>query len=173
MKCYYLGFEMPDKWTFRMKKIRRFIMKFVRGELILVPFAGKYRFHSPDRVFIYNDINLEIPADHHVDASLLYERIEPESIDTIIADPPYSHYQAITNYGNDRLQKISIFRRNVKGLLKVGGTYIELGYNSTGIKSFEKVALGICNLGGSHNDILVLVQRKMQYRIDSYIEGER
>lgn len=49
-------------------------------------------------------------------------------------------------------------------LLKPNGIYIELGYNSTGIdmKKAKKIALGICCCGSTHNDILILVQKKIK-----------
>ena len=86
----------------------------------------------------------------------------PETFDVIIADPPYSYYQAVIRYENKRLQKITRWRQTADYLLKKGGIYIELGYNSSGLRKniAKKIALGICCNGGSHNDILVLVQKK-------------
>lgn len=154
---------MPNKWTFKQPKLLDFIMRHIQPcDLVLLPFAGMYRFDDPNYTFIYNDINEDIEADFHMDSYLLKDVFKEAIFDCIIADPPYTHYQALTSYNNKKLQKISLWRKTANLLLKDGGTYIELGYNSTGLRReiAEKIALGICCNGGSHNDILILVQRK-------------
>jgi len=57
---------------------------------------------------------------------------------------------------------IKKWRITANFLLKAGGIYIELGYNTNGIwkKNAEKIALGICNSGGMTKDVLIIVQRK-------------
>lgn len=155
--------EMPNKWTFRQPKLISFIKKYIpQNSKVLIPFAGIYKFNDDINEYIYNDINDSIDADLHMDAYLLKDWFKKEYFDCIISDPPYTHYQAITNYKNRRLQRITLWRDTAYYLLKPEGIYIELGYNSTGLRKekAEKIALGICNNGGSHNDILIIVQRK-------------
>ena len=163
MKIEY-WFEMPNKWTFKQPKLLSFISKYIpKNSKILIPFAGKFRFGDMDNSeFIYNDINHEMNIDYNIEAHLLRNEFKKGYFDCIIADPPYTHYQAITIYNNKKLQKISLWRETANYLLKTNGIYIELGYNSTGLRKeiTKKIALGVCCLGGSHNDILIIVQRK-------------
>jgi len=163
MKIEY-WFEMPNKWTFKQKKLRSFILKFIKeNDIVLIPFAGIYRFENMKNCkFIYNDLNPEIKANFNVEAYKLKYFFKKEKFDVIITDPPYTHYQSLTEYNGHKIQCITRWRKTANYLLKKGGIYIELGYNSTGLRKeiADKIALGICCLGGSHNDILILVQRK-------------
>jgi DNA modification methylase len=172
MKFEYF-FEMPSKWTFKQKKLRKFILKYIPNDsIVLIPFAGKYRF--PNRLdntrFIYNDNNPEIEADYHLEAWDLDQVFENEYFDCIIADPPYSIFQFYAKYTKAKKEgKEADFKADyikwkevAYKMLKHSGIYIQLGYNSTGINLdlADKIALGICCNGSTHNDILILVQKK-------------
>ena len=69
MKFEY-WFEFRKKWTFEQPKLFKFISKFIpQNAKVLIPFAGMFRFGTIDgSKFIYNDINKEIKANHHVNA---------------------------------------------------------------------------------------------------------
>jgi len=163
-------FEMLNRWTFRMKKLRKFITDFIyklpKGSKILLPFAGKYRFDEfifDNYTFVYNDINLNIKSTHNIDAYKLVWLYEKESFDCIIADPPYSMYAAHRYYRHGYTE-ITIWRKSANFLLKPGGIYIELGWNSSGLRKniAKKISLGVCCTGGNHRDILILVQQKRE-----------
>ena len=59
--------------------------------------------------------------------------------------------------------KICRFRDSARYLLRPGGIYIELGYNSSGLWGLEKIALGICNVGVNRHDIIIAVQKKSNH----------
>lgn len=143
----------------------RFISKYIpKNSKILVPFAGKFRFGQIDgSEFIYNDINPEIQADHHIDAYKLVWLYPKGYFDCIIADPPYTIRKAIEIYKNRKHMKICRFRDSARYLLRPGGIYIELGYNSSGLWGLEKIALGICNVGVNRHDIIIIVQKKSNH----------
>lgn len=157
---------MPNKWTFKQNKLLNFILKYLpENRNVLIPFAGQYRFtkyESKGCTFTYNDINVDMEAGYHVEAWRLRKILHEESFGCIIADPPYTHYQGTKSYSGFKVQRITDWRKTANYLLKPNGIYIELGYNSTGLRQeiAEKIALGICCLGGSHNDILIVVQKK-------------
>ncbi|KKM87618.1 hypothetical protein LCGC14_1267020 [marine sediment metagenome] len=159
-------FEMPNKWTFMQKKLRQFILKYIpKNSKVLIPFAGEYRFNKiKNCTHIYNDLNPEINADYNMDAYLLKELFPKCYFDVIIADPPYTHEQVLRKHYGYKIKSISLWRKTAYYLLKPDGIYIELGYNSSGLrkKYAEKIALGICCLGAQHNDILILVQQKTE-----------
>lgn len=167
-------FEMPNKWTFKQKKLRKFILKYIpENSNVLIPFAGMYRFDKTKKcTFIYNDLNPKIKANHNIDAYLLKEKFPKHYFDVIIADPPFTHFQWFRKYnkakkeGNEKEFKTDInkWRETANYLLKNNGIYTELGFNSSGLRKnyAKKIALGICCLGGSHNDVLILVQQKIE-----------
>lgn len=172
MKFEYF-FEMPSKWTFEQPKLRNFILSYIpMNSKVLIGFAGQYRFPKrlDDTIFIYNDNNPDINVDYHLDAWDLDQVFETEYFDCIIADPPYSIFQFYAKYtkakkeGKEKEFKADYikWKETAYKLLKPNGIYIQLGYNSTGIsiELADKIALGICCNGSSHNDILILVQRK-------------
>lgn len=165
MKIEY-WFEMPNKMTFKQKKVLSFISKYIpKKSKILIAFAGIFRFGEIDSSkFIYNDIDPEIKANHHVDAYKLAWFYPKGYFDCIIADPPFAMLSTHRFYkfhirGSTQ---ITFWRETANFLLKNNGIYIELGWNSTGLRKrfAEKIALGICCIGGNHNDILILVQKK-------------
>lgn len=113
----------------------------------------------------YNDINLDIPADLRYDAYDLTQWVgSPSVYDTVIFDPPYTAFQAVRTYGGKKAQEVTHARDVVEYVLAPGGRVISLGFNSTGMgesRGFEKEALLLVNGGGSHNDIIVLSERKL------------
>lgn len=169
-------FEMPNRWTFKMKKLRKFLTKFIyelpRNSKILIPFAGQYRFDEfifENYNFIYNDLNPDIKADHNIEAYKLKDIFSEHYFDMIIADPPYTHYQGNVKYEGFQLQEITRWRKTANYLLRPGGIYIELGYNSQGLHHYKakKIAIGLCSLGASHNDIIIAVQQKPEDNVEA------
>lgn len=163
MKLKY-WFEMPNKWTFKQPKLLSFISNYIpSNSKVLIPFAGKSKFGSIDgSEFIYNDINPEIRADYHMNATELKNVFEKETFDCIITDPPFTYAKARTLYKNKSALIITKWRDTAFFLLKPNGIYIELGYDSNGLgkKRAMKIALGVCCLGALHHDILIVIQKK-------------
>ncbi len=173
MKLEY-WFEMPNKWTFKQKKLLSFISKFIpRDSKILIPFAGEFRFGTIDgSTFIYNDINPKIQANHNINAYKLVWLYGKASFDCIIADPPYSMFAAHRFYRQYGYTEITYWRKAADFLLKPNGIYIELGWNSSGLRKeiAEKIALGVCCTGGNHRDILILIQKKYN-NLENFIKS--
>lgn len=155
---------MPSIDTFKMKKLRQWILKWCQGRILNV-FGGRTRLSEYNGEILHNDLNQEIEADTHYDALFIDRYFEPESFDTIILDPPYSMFQAVHSYNGFRCQDITRVRKAIDKLLKNGGIVISLGWNSTGMskkRGYEKLAICIVSSGGSHNDIIITVERKMK-----------
>lgn len=157
---------MPSKWTFLQPLLFEYVLSHIpENTNVLIPFAGKYRiteYEGKGCKYVYNDLNPDIEADYHMEAYKLREIFKKESFGCIVADPPYTHYQGTKSYSGFKCQRITDWRNTANYLLKPGAIYIELGYNSTGLRMeiAKKIALGVCCIGGSHNDILILVQQK-------------
>lgn len=156
-------FEMPRSMTFLMPKTRKWVEDRLEGQVLNL-FGGMTRLTYAGEID-YNDLNPGIPADLRLDAC------DPDlwanmaaSYDTIIFDPPYSFHQAVVTYGMKRKQKVSLARDVVEFVLRPGGRVISLGWNSTGMsasRGFEKEALLLVNHGGSHNDTIILSERRV------------
>ena len=161
-------FEMPCIDTFEMPKLRTWVLKQCSGTVLNL-FGGKTRLNNyyPNKI-IYNDKNMEIDADYHYDALEIGSHFPEESFDSVIFDPPYTMYQAVHNYDGHMIQDITACRNSLSQLLKPGGIIISLGYNSTGMgkhRGYKKTKILLVNNGASHNDIIILVEKKVQSKL--------
>jgi hypothetical protein len=155
-------FEMPRKYTFEQPKLRAWILSYCQGRVLNV-FGGTTILEKDGCEFVTNDMNPDIPAAFHFDATELAQHLPEHSFDTILLDPPYTMFQAVHSYHGVMCQDITAVRNTTDRLLKPNGVVISLGYNTTGMsakRGYEKLAILICNNGGSHNDILTLVEQK-------------
>jgi len=155
-------FEMPNTSTFEMLKLRKWLIEWCNGKILNV-FGGKTKLVIPNCEIIHNDINKNIESDTYIDALFIDKFFEHNTFNTIILDPPYTFFQTIHYYEGFRCQDITRVRNAVDKLLKKNGIVISLGYNSTGMnnkRGYKKLAILLVNCGGSHNDIIVLVERK-------------
>ena len=165
MEMEYL-FEMPSVNTFTMPKLRKWVLGMCQGKVLNV-FGGKTklsRFYNKGKI-IHNDLNPDIDSDTHYNAMEIDYFFPRSSFDTAILDPPYTMYQAVHSYDGYRCQDITRVRNAVDKLVRSGGIVISLGYNSTGMshrRGYKKSALLIVNSGGSHNDTMVLVEKKVR-----------
>jgi hypothetical protein len=157
-------FEMPRAMTFQMPKLRGWVESRLQGDVLNL-FGGLTQFSLPDgQLYHHNDMSPDIKDKHSsFDACNLLEWQGFEKrFDTVIFDPPYSHYQAIKTYNVKKAQKVTHARDVVEYVLRPGGRVISLGFNSTGMglsRGYEKEALLLVNCGGSHNDYIVLSER--------------
>ena len=161
-------FEMPSIDTFEMPKLRSWVLKQCSGKILNL-FGGKTKIdkYYPDKI-ISNDINPEIEADFHYDATEIGKYFPQESFDSVIFDPPYTMYQAVHSYNGNMVQDVTACRNSLAPLIKPGGIIVSLGYNSTGMgksRGFKKIKLLLVNSGGSHNDIILLVERRVQSKL--------
>lgn len=84
--------EMPNKYTFRMKAVSLLLSEYVVGEWA-DPFCGRY---SP--ASITNDADELNSAKFHFDGLDFLRSLPNESVDGCLFDPPYSVEQALRKY---------------------------------------------------------------------------
>ena len=160
-------FEMPNIHTFQMPKLRKWMLQWMQGEVLNV-FAGETKLKEYPGKIIYNDINPNFKCDCHFDVSEIAEHFAAESFDTILFDPPYTHFQGVHYYEGKLCRDINRAKAQCDILLKHGGIAISFGYNSTGFgkkNGFKKKAILLVNCGAGHNDIIVTVERKIQRKL--------
>lgn len=151
---------MPNKWTFTIKPIKILLKRYMHfGGLWVDPFAGK---NSP--AFITNDLTEK--ADFNMDALefLISRRIE--AFDGVLYDPPYSITQA-RQYGSKKYASMKYWancKDEIARIIKPEGKVICFGWNSMGLgknRGFEIIEILLVPHGGSKNDTIVTVERKI------------
>jgi len=162
---------MPNKHTFSIKPIYQLLRDVIHeDDFVVDPFAnGNSEFAN-----ITNDLNPEFETDFHMDALDFLKMFEDSSIDAVLYDPPYSLRQVSESYkgvGIEVTQKTtqSSWRARhldeIKRVLKVGGTCVSFGWNTSGVgktRGFEIKRILLVPHGGSHNDTLVTVEKKIE-----------
>jgi len=121
---YY--FARASAWTFTIKPFSDLLKKYQVGKNWADPFAGKY---SPAE--ITNDLNPKMPTKYHLDAKEFIDKLEDDSLDGAVFDPPYSYRQISEHYKKAGLKATQLdtsynfYHRVMKGLhpkIKSAGT---------------------------------------------------
>jgi len=167
---------MPDAKTFEIPVIHNFVIKETGlGKVSADPFCGGKCWATYN-----NDINPNLPAQQHIDASEFLESLVDLNIklDVLILDPPYSPRQMSECYqsreGMQATQNASLMRQCRDAgakLLKVGGIALSFGWNSNGMgqkRGFEIEEIILVAHGGSHNDTICLKERKIKEQMDLF-----
>lgn len=166
--------EMPNSNTFDIKCISKLIHKYLKPEMISIdPFANKSRLAK-----ITNDLNPEMKADYSLDAVDFLKTFSDKSVDFVFYDPPYSLRQVSECYKNVGIAVTmettqSSWRtkhiNEISRITKANGIVISFGWNSSGIgkkRGFEIIEILLVAHGGSHNDTIVTVERKISGLFD-------
>lgn len=158
--------QMPNSRTFSIKPIRELIQKYANGYTI-DPFAAGNRLAN-----VTNDIDPQYDTDFHMDATDFLNLFKPDSVDTVLYDPPYSPRQVAECYKalgiTVNMQPPSFIlkqaERGHRPNCKKGGIVITCGWNSGGIGKkygFEIIEILLVAHGGWHNDTIVTVEKKV------------
>ena len=125
---------MPNKNTFSIKPIHKFIEEEMTEGLWIAPFASSNKFAS-----ITNDLNKEFDTDYHLDALDFLKQFEDKSIEGVLFDPPYSPRQVSESYQSVGVAVTgqttqSSFWSNLKDeitrIVKLNGKVLSFGWNS-------------------------------------------
>lgn len=163
--------SMPSPWTFSIRPVRLLLDRYVKnnGEMWVDPFAGKF---SPAE--ITNDHNPDRPTQFHLEAIDFCKQILTEDYDGVLFDPPYSFRQISEHYKSLGMKATQwhtsmCFYEKVKSILsdkiKVGGIAISCGWNTNGFskaRGYEIVEIMMVAHGGSKNDTIITVERKIK-----------
>lgn len=162
---------MPNKWTFQIKPITKLLKQEMNGGTCWIdPFCGE---SSPAN--IKNDLNPNIKADYHLDSTEFLKQFKESELDGVLFDPPYSNHQSIEVYEGRQQKKASIDMDIIARIIKSGGKCITCGWNTNGLgksRGFKLERILLVAHGGSHNDTIVTVERKINHSLVPLIEGE-
>lgn len=162
---------MPNKWTFQIKPIAGLLARYVGdGKGWIDPFAGMY---SPAE--IANDLNINMPTEFHLDALEFLNQLNGEHPVGAIFDPPYSITQARDCYEGIGMDKLKIkptsmkywseVKNKIGELIQIDGLVICCGWSSMGLgksRGFKMLEILLVPHGGSKNDTIITVERKIQ-----------
>lgn len=163
---------MPNKNTFSIKPIKDLIEMYVGasgGEVIIDPFANESTYGT-----ITNDLNPKYDTDYHMDALDFLKMLKTKSADIVLYDPPYSPRQVKECYDGIGIKvtaddtKASWRAKHldeIQRILKPNGLCISFGWNTNGVgkkRGFEIIEILLVAHGGSKNDTLCTVERKVQ-----------
>jgi len=164
---------MPNRWTFTIKPIKELLLlemgNYPFGDLKWIdPFAGKNSLAS-----ITNDLNPDMPALYHEDALDWLKKRSNEEADGVLLDPPYSLRQISEHYKKAGIKVTgwhtsagwtSAIKNEAARIIKPGGKAICFGWNSMGLgknRGFEMIKVLLVPHGGSKNDTIVTVEKKL------------
>lgn len=160
---------MPNSKTFTIKPIKELLNRYITDGMVVVdPFANESKFGT-----ITNDLNPKFDTNYHLDALDFLKQINDNCADIVLYDPPYSPRQikecydgiGITVTADDT--KASWRAKHldeIKRVLKPNGICISFGWNTNGVgkkRGFEIIEILIVPHGGSKNDTLCTVERKV------------
>ena len=160
---------MPNSNTFTIKPITELLKRYAVGPKWVDPFAG---WHSPAEW--QNDLNPASPPEFHMDALRWLQGFQVTDFEGVLFDPPYSITQAAQcykAYGKDKLEYSpsnmgywAAIKDEMTRILKVDGLAICCGWSSMGLgkgRGFEMLEILLVPHGGSKNDTIVTVERKL------------
>jgi hypothetical protein len=164
---------MANKWTFEITFVYDLLQQYLKvATNVLVPFAGETRFSHKQCTYIDIEDGRPPPYIKGDSLEVLPTLVkDKKKYDLIISDPPFSMFQAVHTYGNKRLQDITYIKQNYVLLCRPGGRIIHFGFNSTGMghnRGFLRERLIIMNFGGSHNDMEILIEKRIEGSLDSH-----
>lgn len=158
---------MPNKWTFKIYPIKNLLNRISDNYSNWVdPFAGM---NSP--CGFTNDIRSNMNAKSNLDAQQFLKGLESNSFDGCLYDPPYSLHQAKQCYESAGLKNLSgsmkwwaVNKDEIARVIKPGGLCVSFGWNSNGLgknRGFEIIEILVVPHGGSKNDTIVVVEKKL------------
>ena len=159
------SFGMQTRDTLRCKEAFSVVRKYLEGKKVVDPFARNCEFAHP----YTNDINPETKAKDHLDVEEYLEIWHSlgDVFDGAIYDPPFSDRQAKEAYQQTTNLytlggKILRIERSLGDLITPGGYVVKFGYNSNfSHRAFECVEIKLVRYGGSMNDMIISVHKKM------------
>ncbi len=164
---------MPNKSTFTIHPIKELLSRHVpEGKNNWMDFFARTTKYAE----FTNDINPKYKTDYHSDALKLAKTMGDNEFSGILCDWPFSLNQSKTLYNDlgkghfcvrpdNSMQYWSRFKNEVARITEPNGTVITFGWSSMGIgktRGFEMIEVLMVPHGGSRNDTIVTVERKIK-----------
>lgn len=176
VRFHNVGGSEPDgtptyigPWTFKTGMVRRVVEDAMHGR-VLNACAGKTHLskEAADQI-IRNDVNPEREADYHLDVVCIDDVFPADSFDTVVFDPPFDQTQADEHYESMHDKQRGPARRKLRELVRVGGTFIELGWNMHSVAdqsdAWDREAVHIYRRGPSYQPVFLTIDRRNQHTL--------
>lgn len=160
---------MPNSNTFSISPINELVTRYTNGDKVIVdPFANNCKFGT-----ITNDLNVKYETTYHLDALDFLKLLENEIADVVLYDPPYSPRQVKECYEGVGITVTAEHTKaswrakhldEIARILKPEGICLCFGWNTNGVgkkRGFEMIEVLVVAHGGSKNDTLCTVERKL------------
>ena len=161
---------MPNSKTFSIKPIKELVERYIDipDAVIVDPFANECKYGT-----ITNDLNPKFDTDYHLDALDFLKQITDNHADVILYDPPYSLRQVKECYEGVGVTVTAEHTKaswrakhldEIQRILKPNGIALCFGWNSNGVgkkRGFEMIEVLLVAHGGSKNDTICTVERKL------------
>lgn len=161
---------MPNSNTFTISPIKKLLERYTKGKdkVIVDPFANDCKIGT-----ITNDLNSKFDTTYHLDALDFLKLLDDESADIVLYDPPYSLRQVKECYEGVGITVTAEHTKSswrakhldeIARILKPNGICMCFGWNTNGVgkkRGFEMIEILVVAHGGSKNDTLCTVERKL------------
>ena len=122
-------------------------------------------FAGPTRLTVNelrNDLDPEMPADHHLDALEFLRGWQGEKFNTILLDPPYAFRKSMELYNGHVCSPFRQLKDEISHCLAPGGIVITFGYHSIVMgtnRQFRLEKIALFSHGGAIHDTISSVER--------------
>lgn len=152
-------FRCPlNRYTFRIRPVREWVEKTCEGRVLNL-FAGKTILKVKET---RNDLDPEMPAEHHLDALEFLNKWQGAKFDTILLDPPYAYRKSMELYKGIVCSPFRRLKDAATTVLEPGGIVITFGYHSVVMgknRKFEPERIALFSHGGAIHDTIASVER--------------
>ncbi|RFZ93078.1 hypothetical protein D0C36_15740 [Mucilaginibacter conchicola] len=157
--CLFTHIRCPlHRYTFSVRPIREWVENVCESKVLNL-FAGPTKLAVDE---LRNDLNPEMPAEHHLDALELLRSYSGDQFDTILLDPPYAFRKSMELYQGMVCSPFRQLKDELVRHLKPGGLVITFGYHSVVMgrtRGFRLEQLAVFSHGGAIHDTLASVER--------------
>ena len=147
-----------NRYTFSVGPVRAWVEDVCEGRVLNL-FAGKTRLEVNET---RNDLDIEVPADYHLDALEFLRTWRGEKFDTILLDPPYAYRKSMEMYKGIICSPFRQLKDAIPARLKTGGIVITFGYHSIVMgktRAFQPEQVALFSHGGAIHDTIATIER--------------
>ena len=147
------------RYTFSVKPIRNWVECNCEGPVLNL-FAGNTLLAVDET---RNDLNLEMPANFHLDALEFLRTWTGPRFQTILLDPPYAYRKSMELYRGIVCSPFRQLKDAIGGCIRPKGIVITFGYHSVSMGSargYHLVKLAVFSHGGAIHDTIASFERR-------------
>jgi hypothetical protein len=146
------------RYTFSVKPIRDWVERSCEGNVLNL-FAGKTLLNVNE---IRNDLDLEIPANFHLDALDFLRSWKGPRFHTILLDPPYAYRKSMELYKGIVCSPFRQLKDAIGNCIQPEGIVITFGYHSIVMgktRGYDLERLALFSHGGAIHDTIASIER--------------